>query len=105
MRPSKSTARSPLLPNDAYTRTPSVAGVAEAWLFLGWRYSRVRSGGRNASQSILPSERRKQSTETRPSLYAVVRNTRSAQTIGDEWPRPGTGIFHSTFSVSDHRSG
>ena len=30
---------------------------------------------------------------------------RSSQTMGDEWPRPGTGTFQRTFSVSDQRSG
>jgi len=40
-----------------------------------------------------------------PSPAAVVRKIRSPQTIGDEWPRPGTVTFQITFSVSDHLSG
>ena len=44
-------------------------------------------------------------TDTRPSGWAVVRKIRSAHTIGDEWPRPGTRVRHRTFCVSDHLSG
>ena len=40
-----------------------------------------------------------------PRLTAVVRNTRSPQTIGDDQPRPGTSVFQATFSVADQRSG
>jgi hypothetical protein len=34
-----------------------------------------------------------------------VRITRSRQTIGEELPRPGTGVFQRTFWVADHVSG
>jgi hypothetical protein len=36
---------------------------------------------------------------------AVVTNTRSPQTIGDEDPRPGISTFHRTFFVSLHSDG
>src|SRR3954470_20457395 len=35
-------------------------------------------------------------------LIAVVRNTWSPHTIGDDQPRPGTSAFHTTFVVVDH---
>src|SRR5215471_6564187 len=35
-------------------------------------------------------------------LMAVVRNTWSPQTIGDDQPRPGTSAFHATLIVVDH---
>ena len=40
-----------------------------------------------------------------PPSIDVVRKTRSPQTIGDEWPRPGTGVFHAMFLPGDHSSG
>ena len=36
---------------------------------------------------------------------AVVRNSRSPQTIGDDRPSPGTAFFQRTFFVSDHSTG
>src|SRR5882724_4028553 len=42
---------------------------------------------------------------TSPELMAVVRNTRSPQTIGEDQPRPGISTFHATFSVADQWSG
>src|SRR5690606_10494859 len=36
---------------------------------------------------------------TSPSM-AVVRKMRLPQTTGDEWPRPGMGVFHRMFDVS-----
>ena len=104
MRPSKSTAMIPLLPNDAYTRVPSVLGVADAALFFWCSVSGVVSGF-SVSHSSLPSARLKASIDTRPSPRAVVRKMRSFQTIGDECPRPGTVARQSTFSVLDQRSG
>src|SRR5262245_29310694 len=63
-------------------------------------------GGANASQSRVPSDRRNAIKERRvPSSYAVVKKIRSPQTIGEEWPRPGTAVFHKIFSVADHLSG
>ena len=47
--PFRSTATSPRAPNDAYTRSPSVAGVAEAWPFLKWA-----DPGRPAGTKRLP---------------------------------------------------
>src|SRR4029450_7384299 len=38
-------------------------------------------------------------------LTAVVRNTRSPQTIGDDQPRPGTSATHATFSVVENVTG
>jgi hypothetical protein len=35
MRPEKSKAARPCVPNDAYTSSPSVVGVAETLLFFG----------------------------------------------------------------------
>ena len=105
MLPAKSTAIRPRLPNEAYTRSPSVVTVADAGLFLPW----VRSAGpfgASACHSSRPSDRRKARIETRrPRSRAVVRKMRSSHTMGEEWPRPGTGTFQRTFSVSDHRSG
>ena len=40
----------------------------------------------------------------RPPSRAVVRKTRSAQTIGDELPLPGTVLRQMTFSVALQRS-
>ena len=63
------------------------------------------SEGTNVSHNCFPSERRKASTDIfAPSSRAVVRKMLSPQTIGDEWPRPGTGTFHFTRSVADHLS-
>ena len=53
-----------------------------------------------------PSLRRKLRIDTRrPWFRDVVRKMRSPHTIGDECPRPGTGRFHRTLTVSDQRSG
>ena len=41
---------------------------------------------------------------TAPST-AVVRKIRLPHTTGDEWPRPGMGVFHSTFSDALQVSG
>src|SRR5262245_21168080 len=41
---------------------------------------------------------------TGPSV-AVVTNTRFSQTIGDECPRPSTGLFHTMLFVLLHSSG
>jgi hypothetical protein len=35
----------------------------------------------------------------------AVRNTRLPQTTGDDQLRPGSSVFHATFSVADQRSG
>src|SRR5262249_24118007 len=34
-----------------------------------------------------------------------VTNMRSFQTMGDEWPTPGKGVFQAMFSVADQRMG
>src|SRR6185503_14146632 len=39
-----------------------------------------------------------------PSVVTVVRYTRPPVTIGEDHPRPGISIDHSTFSVLDQRS-
>src|SRR5918997_1593536 len=39
-----------------------------------------------------------------PSI-AVVRKTLLPQTIGEEWPRPGTAAFHLRFLVALHSTG
>src|SRR5690606_34407332 len=39
-----------------------------------------------------------------PRSRAVVRNTRSPQMTGDEFPDPGTGAFQTTLVVGDHVS-
>src|SRR5262245_34185316 len=39
-----------------------------------------------------------------PSVVAVVTNTLSPVTMGDDHPRPGISCIHSTFSVFDQRS-
>src|SRR5262245_35694482 len=39
-----------------------------------------------------------------PSM-AVVRKIRSPQTMGEECPRPSTGVFHFTFLVAPHSVG
>src|SRR6185436_3009228 len=36
---------------------------------------------------------------------AVVRKIFLPQTIGDEWPRPSSGVFHFTFLVALHSLG
>ena len=36
---------------------------------------------------------------------AVVRNMRSPQTIGDEWARPGIGVFHAMPDVGVQATG
>jgi len=40
-----------------------------------------------------------------PVLMAVVTNTKSPQTTGLEWPRPGISVFQRTFSVALQRTG
>src|ERR1035438_6962284 len=40
-----------------------------------------------------------------PSVVAAVRYTLPPLTIGDDHPRPGMSLDHSTFSVLDQRSG
>src|SRR4030095_9594095 len=102
--PFKSTASSPRPPNDTYTRSPSVTGVADAWPFLEC-VDPLRPSGANASHRRIPSERRNARTDSRLPSSAVVRITRSRQTIGEELPRPGTGVFQRTFWVADHVSG
>src|ERR1035438_4797491 len=39
-----------------------------------------------------------------PEFTAVVRNTWSPHTIGDDQPRPGISAFHTTFSEADQCS-
>src|SRR5258708_31681177 len=39
-----------------------------------------------------------------PSVTAVVTKTLPLVTMGDDQPRPGIGVDHSTFSVMDQRS-
>src|SRR5260370_10853007 len=41
---------------------------------------------------------------TSPSV-SVVRKRRSPQTTGDEWPRPGTGVFQNIFCSALHEAG
>src|SRR5215813_14627159 len=41
---------------------------------------------------------------TSPSMD-VVRKILSFQTIGDEWPRPGSAVFHTMFLFTPHSSG
>jgi len=53
--PSTSTATNPCCPNDANTNSPSVTGVAEAWLFFWWMCSRLVNGiGVSHNGSPLP---------------------------------------------------
>ena len=40
-----------------------------------------------------------------PGLIAVVTNTRSRQTMGDDQPRPGRSTAQATLSAVDQRSG
>src|SRR5438093_12957279 len=61
--------------------------------------------GRGASRRAPPKYSPFLGGSTWPELIAVVRNTFSPQTIGDDQPRPGISVFHETFSVLDHRSG
>jgi hypothetical protein len=60
----------------------------------------IRTQETDFSISLLPSRR-----TIRFWQVAVVRNTLSPQTIGEDQPRPFTSTFHSTFSVADHLSG
>src|SRR6266446_2316412 len=61
--------------------------------------------GRGASRRSPPKYNPFFGGSTSPELIAVVRNTFSPQTIGDDQPRPGISVFHETFSVLDQRSG
>jgi hypothetical protein len=36
---------------------------------------------------------------------AVVKKIRFSQTTGEEWPRPGMGVFHAMFFVALHSVG
>src|SRR5689334_20585030 len=78
----------------AYTRWPSAAGVDEAIEFLAWM---VWFGGPPATSldhSIFPVAA---STQTRVRLrfwsVEVWTKTFPLETIGDELPRPGIGVF------------
>jgi len=78
---------------------PSVAGVDEAWLLSLW----IRSKGLTRTtfvQRISPFLRSRQSSSRCCfSFRAVTRKMRSSQTIGEACPLPGSGVFHSRFSV------
>ena len=93
----------------------TVVGGALPERLAGWR-------GRGPSPCRCDACRRRPSrdgrTPCRPSRWigalapgarspstAVVRKTRSPQTMGDEWPRPPTGTFQATFCELDHSVG
>src|SRR5687768_6730525 len=83
---------------------PSVVAVAEAWLFFSYLCS-TPEVGTCVSQRSLPSRRSYASIDTFvPPSRLVVKNRWSFQTMGDEWPWPGTVTFHLTFSVFDQVS-
>src|SRR5262245_12102446 len=88
----------------AYTRSPSVAGVEEASVFLGCVLALCPRTERD--QRSLPVEADTHtSCRSLPPAGDVCTNTRSPQTTGDELPRPGSGVFQRTPLVSDHWTG
>ena len=92
------------MPNDAYTRSPSVVAVADARLFFAYTCS-TPVDGTIVCQSCLPVDRLYASIDTvAPSSVAVVRKMWSRQTIGDECPSPGTAVRHLMFPVFDQVS-
>src|SRR5262245_24765099 len=102
--PSSVYAWMPPIPKNATTTWPSVTQLAEAqpfitWLFSGSPFQAV------CCQRILPVLRSTQKTRrSLPFSRYEVRNIRSPQIIGDDWPMPGSDTFHSRF-FSDHLTG
>src|SRR6059058_1393575 len=94
----------PPTPKNATTISPSVTQLADAhpfsvWLGSGCPFQAV------CCQSILPVLRSTHKTRrSLPFSKAEVRKIRSPQMIGDDWPTPGSWIFHTTFSA-DHFTG
>src|SRR3954471_14825736 len=80
--------------NTAYTRWPSAAGVDEAIEFLAWIVWFGGPPGTSFDHSTLPVDASTQ-ISSRLWLSAVDVWTKSfpLETMGDELPRPGIGVF------------
>src|SRR5882724_10491029 len=83
------------------TRSPSQAGVEEASVVLALPFFSKPALWISFFQSCLPDCRSKQSSDciSLPGSAAAM-NTRLPDTVGEPCPRPGTGLFHRTFSFS-----
>lgn len=93
------------MPKKATTRLPSVTGVGAAWPVRADAIS-GHSSSISRVQRIRPVSRSRQSSARRkPPSQAVVRNTRSPQTIGDDVPSPGSCVFQRTFFSALHTAG
>src|SRR5262245_62428503 len=108
MLPDVDNAAVPLAPKCTYTRSPSMMGVGDAWLFLGFR--RMALLNRNtsaftASRPVSTSKAMARSDAAFRSRTAVVNQTRPSATTGEDHPNPGTAIFHFTFCDSLHSYG
>src|SRR5512146_920597 len=119
----------PTLPNDAYTRSPSVTGVSEAWLPLEWMSQSGTPRAASRCHRMRPVLKSRQTTahawvllvgtplalssilagvvggSTAPPVIAVVRKMRLPHTTGDDQPLPGTLATHATFCVGPHADG
>src|SRR5437899_4837572 len=96
----------PAEPKLAITRSPSVTGVAEQYGFLLWVGS-LAEYGVAFSHSSLPLLRSKHMSARFVPLESTgcVMNTRSPQTMGDEFPGPGSATRQRTFSFAPHFNG
>ena len=96
----------PWLPKWTNTRSPSITGVGEAWLFLAW----TLPGSAGAKTSIdcsaapLPASSRSTRSE-RPSSTPVVSQIFPPAMAGEDHPSPGMSVFQTTCSVGLQVSG
>src|SRR5687767_6591793 len=83
------------------TVVPSVAGVEEAELFSRCMDSRSDLAT-EVCQTILPEVALSFRSRRLPfSGEAEVRKTESFQTMGEDWPAPGMGVFQAMLLVDD----
>ncbi len=88
-----------------YTLWPSVTGVDEAYEFsLCLCPGFCRSTCLSQRMVPLNRSRHNRRNEAPPSVAAVT-NTRSSNTIGDDQPSPGIGLFQTMLDVWLHSSG